>query len=93
MEWMLLLIIVIAIALLAFYFYGRSRRVSPDRYADRELIERGEYRVVPDSTKGDYTYAERDQHPEYDRIQERGVEIEARDDLSRGNGVDDSNRQ
>jgi hypothetical protein len=100
MEWVLLLIVVIAIAFLAFYFYSRSRSMSPrvfperepDGYADREVIERGEYRVVADPTKGDYTHAVRDQHPEYDRIQERSAEIERQGNLSRGNGVDDSNR-
>jgi hypothetical protein len=100
MEWVLLLIVVIAIALLAFYFYSRNQGVrprtyparEPDRYADRELTERGEYRVVADPTKGDYTHAVQDQHPEYDRIQERGAAIQSRDDLGRENGVGDSNR-
>src|SRR6187200_3137139 len=32
---------------------------------------RGEQRTVADPTKGDYTYADRDQHSEYDGAQER----------------------
>ena len=34
-------------------------------------VRRGEQRTVADPTKGDYTYADRDQHSEYDGAQER----------------------
>lgn len=98
MEWAILLLVVLALALLALYFYSRRapRRTYPDRnpdpIADGEATRRGEYRVVPDPTKGDYTFAERDQHIEYDRIQERSAEMGAVDSLSRGNSVDASQR-
>ncbi|RIK42208.1 MAG: hypothetical protein DCC55_09505 [Chloroflexi bacterium] len=100
MEWAILFVVVIVLALLALYFFSRSRSVTPRTYPARDPdklaaggpIEYGESRVVPDSTKGDYTYAERDQHIEYDRIQERGAEIEASDDLSHGNDVSAGNR-
>jgi hypothetical protein len=36
-----------------------------------DSVRSGEERSMADATKGDYTHADRDQHSEYDRVQER----------------------
>ncbi|HMN29839.1 MAG TPA: hypothetical protein PKE45_16930 [Caldilineaceae bacterium] len=89
MNWIIPLLIVIGLALLGLYFYERSRPkltdnrdTSTDRVyvtqgqadmVDPDDIRHGEFRTVPDSTKGDYSAAEEDQHLEYDEVQERAV--------------------
>jgi hypothetical protein len=53
---------------------------------------RGERRTVADPSKGDYTHAERDQHDEYDRVQERRTRTHDDDDLKSGGSFGGSSR-
>jgi len=43
-------------------------------------VQHGELRTIADSTKGDYTAAQADQHVSYDEVQERAVHTPEEDD-------------
>jgi hypothetical protein len=89
MNWIIPLLIVIALAFLGLYFYEQSRpKLEDDRrmrrdsaygmeghadIEDEDEIRHGEYRTMADSTKGDYTAADEDQHVEYDEMQKRAA--------------------
>jgi hypothetical protein len=66
---------------------GGARAYDQDEHESRGSIggspetRRGEHRTVADPTKGDYTHADRDQHDEYDRVQDRRARVQDDDDV------------
>jgi hypothetical protein len=54
--------------------------------------QRGEQRTVADSTKGDYTHADHDQHADYDRVQERRTRTHDDEDIQSSGSIGGSAR-
>jgi len=77
---------------------GGARAYDKDDHESRGSIggssetRRGEHRTVADPSKGDYTHADRDQHNEYDRVQDRRTRTHDDDDVRSSGSIGGTSR-
>jgi hypothetical protein len=72
--------------------YDKDDHKSSGSIGGSPETRRGEHRTVADPSKGDYTHADRDQHNEYDRVQDRRTRNQDDDDVRSGGSIGGTTR-